>query len=178
MSVEPECIARIHSLMSAAAQRLNGERAAVLRLLDNGRYECKVEDDLDTLNKTIAIQPEKLMLQERVPLPSSGNTLRGSCMLFMPGEDGSESKVNFVSCFCGILRITDPLTLCGNGLTANGGDEFHVLFCCANGANCGYIHLGQPLFTSRRIGHLLCPLCSFGGRYHVLGSACTDSVLD
>lgn len=83
MSIQPGRIVRIHSLQSASGMALNGERAAVLRQLEDGRYEVKVEFACDTFNETKSLKPENLTIEERLPLPSGyGN--RGFCM--MPGD--------------------------------------------------------------------------------------------
>lgn len=58
--IEPGCIVRIHSLQSSQGRKLNGQRADVLRGVENGRFQVKVEFDCeDSFSQTKAILPEK-----------------------------------------------------------------------------------------------------------------------
>lgn len=111
-TIEPGCIVKIHSLQSAKGMELNGQRAAVLRLNDDGRYSVKVEFDCSARNQTTSIKPENLKIEPRHPLPSGyGN--RGMAM--MPGD-----KMNRTLCELLLWRregYAPPETMLGGYIT-------------------------------------------------------------
>jgi len=76
MAIEPGTVVRIHSLKSAAGQKLNGQRALVIQLVENGtRWQVRVEqevldDDTNMALGTKAIKEANLRPIPRLKLPT------------------------------------------------------------------------------------------------------------
>ena len=76
MAIEAGTVVRIHSLKSAAGQKLNGQRALVIQLVENGtRWQVRVEqevldDDTNMALGTKAIKEANLRPIPRLKLPT------------------------------------------------------------------------------------------------------------